>query len=95
MWNDQYTEAYRISRGIDKPITRERVHQIARILSYSQDPPSEYIPDDIILVMSGNMRTDPLEARVDLAIGWAICAGFIKEDLTNPKILIPVPSAQH
>jgi len=89
MWNDQYSEAYRISRGINRPITRERVHQIARILSYSQDLPTEYIPDDIILAISGNLSADPLEARVDLAIGWALKVGFIKKDPNNSELLLP------
>jgi len=80
-----------IQRGIDyfgKPISRERVCQIARILDYSGEVRFGVIPDSVLEIIRPSDE-DALTRRVNIDIDWAVQDGCLKLDKDNPEMVLP------
>jgi hypothetical protein len=71
-----------------KPISRNRVCQIARILVYSEEVRFGVIPDDVLEVIRPS-KEDALTRRVNLDIDWAVQDGCLKLDPDDSEIVLP------
>ncbi len=80
-----------IQRGINyfgKPMSREKVCQIARILDYSGEVRFGVIPD-AVLEMIRPTDEDALTRRVNLDIDWAVQDGRLRLEGDSPERVLP------
>jgi len=88
---ERLRELVSIQEGINcfgKPINRERVCQIAKILDYSGEVRLGVIPDDVLKVIRPS-NEDVLTRRVNNAINWAVQEGYLGVDVNDTEIILP------
>ena len=80
--------AYAVN-NLNGPITRKKVLDIVRCISYAGQT-FGYIPSNIIRkTMMPEEENDVLEFRVNNALDWAIEDGVLMTDLNNPNLILP------